>query len=409
MTFVDRLREYIRRVASSPVRQTNLPDRDADVAVYRKHLLTGLERLEQQVEAAEIEKLHAEWTTGDRLASFARAFMAQYVRRFGREAADEAPQDLVKAAIDAQLGLPLSRSLTWRLEIQDAASRAWRMSDISDIGFWWAAEPYALEVRAVRVGEALQITPTAIGRVALELAGIDLVRWLLQVEAEQSLGPRDPWRLSRATAELLVTRRQGRVLRRGPSGPSLATLARLHSMGVLDELFEHESHEWSYAVRDAAVPALEEIAERAETPLRVLAATLLGDDHNTALARAQPTLAILFGEEAATAGIRQARLVAHEVRNSLVPVQVALEGLFSALDLVALDGIDRYRGRIEDGVNRVFKFVDETLRVLTIAAEPAEAFDVSSALRDAVGSFTAGEAEVTETIPAPGDLPPIVG
>lgn len=60
-------------------------------------------------------------------------------------------------------------------------------------------------------------------------------------------------------------------------------------------------------------------------------------------------------------------------------------------------------------MNRVFKFVDETLRVLTIAAEPAEAFDVSSALGDAVGSFPVGDAKLTKTIPAPGDLPPVVG
>src|SRR5262249_24766653 len=194
---------------------------------------------------------------------------------------------------------------------------------------------YALEVRAVRRGEDLRITPTAVGRVALELTGVDLVRWLLQVEAEQSLGRRDPSRSSRATAALLAARRQDTVHKLHLSAPSVATLSRLHSMGLLDELSRRESLLWSYAVRDAAVPVLEEIAGNADTPLRVLAATLLGDDRNAALARAQPTLARLFGEEAAAAGIRQARLVAHEVRNSLVPVQVALEGLFRSLDHAA--------------------------------------------------------------------------
>jgi signal transduction histidine kinase len=407
MGFVDRLRAYLRRAASSTVWETSLPD--IDIALSRKHLLDGLERLEQQLEPVDIEKLHEEWTRGDRLASFVRAFTAYYVDRFGRDATKQRPQDSVNAAIDAQLGLPVSGSLAWRLEIQDAASRVWAMSAISDKSFWWDPEPYALEVHAVRVSEDRRITPTPIGRVALELTGVDLVRWLLQVEAEQSMGPRDPWRLSRETADLLVARRRGTVLERGPHGPSLATLGRLHNIGVLDELFEDESHEWTYAVRDAAVPILEEIAESAETPLRVLAATLVGDDRNTALARAQPTLANLFGEEAAAAGIRQARMVAHEVRNSLVPVQVALEGLFRTLDPLAVEGVERYRGRIDDGVNRVFKFVDETLRVLTIAAEPAEAFDVSSALWDALGSVTAGEAEVTQTVPAPGELPPVIG
>jgi signal transduction histidine kinase len=196
---------------------------------------------------------------------------------------------------------------------------------------------------------------------------------------------------------------------REPTGLSISTLGRLHELGILDKWFEQERYVWSYTVRDAAIPILEEIAGNAETPLRVLAATLLGDDRNTALARAQPTLANLFGEEAAAAGIRQARLVAHEVRNSLVPVQVALEGLFHAIDDVRVEGLDRYRGRIDDGVNRVFKFVDETLRVLTVAAEPADAFDVSSALGDALESFPVADAEIAKAIPVPGDLPPIVG
>ncbi len=409
MTFVDRLREYLRRAASSPVRETRFPNLDVDLPLYRKHLLEGLEHLEQHLDPAEIEKLHAEWTTSDRLASFVRVFTAYHLHRLAPDPIKHPLQDLVKAAIDAQLGLPLTGSLAWRLEIQDSASRAWGMSEISDKSFWWAVEPYALEVRAARRDEDLRITPTAIGRVALELTGIELVRWLLQVEAEQSLGPRDPWRLSRETAAFLVARRQGIVLTRDHSGPSVATLGRLYNMGLLEELSEYENHQRFYIVREAAVPLLEEIADGADTPLRVLAATLLGDDRNAALARAQPALATMFGEEAAAAGIRQARLVAHEVRNSLVPVQVALEGMYRALDHAPVEGVDRYRGRIDDGVNRVFKFVDETLRVLTVAAEPAESFDVTSALRDALGAFAVGEADITQTIPAPGELPPAVG
>jgi signal transduction histidine kinase len=404
MTFVDSLREYLRRAASTSVREVDISS--IDIALARKHLLERMERLEQQLDPVQIEKLHADWNQDDRLGSFVRAVAADRLERHGR---DGMPlQDLVHEAIDARLDLPVSGSLTRRLDILEAAHRAWMRSAFAD-EIWWAEERYALEVRAAQVGDDLRITPTPVGLVALELRGLDLIRWLLQVEAEQSMGPRDPWRLSRATAALLVARPKGSVSRWELSGPSVATLARLFSMGVIDELSRGENNMWSYIVRDAAVPMLEEIASNAETPLRVLAATLLGDDRNAALARAQPTLRKLFGEEAAAAGIRQARLVAHEVRNSLVPVQVALEGMYRALEHIAVEGIDRYRGRIDDGVNRVFRFIDETLRTLAIAAEPAEAFDVSSALSDAVGSFAASEAEVSHTIPAPGQLPPVVG
>jgi signal transduction histidine kinase len=207
----------------------------------------------------------------------------------------------------------------------------------------------------------------------------------------------------------LAANHRGVIGERLPTSPSIETLGRLHAMGVLENLSEQPGQAWSYVVRSASVPILKEIADNVETPLRVLAATLLADDRNTALKGAHPTLVRLFSEEAASVGIRQARLVAHEVRNSLVPVQVALEGLFRALEGDPSDGIDRYRGRIEDGVNRVFKFVDETLRALTVAAEPAESFDVASALGDALESFTTAEVELSRTIPASGALPPIVG
>jgi signal transduction histidine kinase len=411
MFVADELREYLRRVASSSVRQ--IPDSlyDGSTPQYRKHLLSRLEDLEQQLGPARIAELHAEWTNADRLASFVRAVTADHLERFGRDTSIQSIQDLIRSAIDLKLGLPVNGSLAWKLELQGAVERGWSTSNSLFRSMRWDVERYALEIHAVRSGHDLRIAPTPIGRVTLELTGSNLVRWLLHVEAEQSMGLHDPWRLSRSVAGLLAVQARDTVFESDPSALAVSTLYRLWGMGLLEELdFDIErAGRWTYLVRDEAIPILEEIASSAETPLRVLAATLLGDERNASLAKAQPTLAQLFGEEAAAAGIRQARLVAHEVRNSLVPVQVALEGLFQILDRASVDGVDRYRSRIDDGVDRVFKFVDETLRMLTIVAEPAEAFDVSSALGDAVGSFAAGEAEVTRNVQAPGDLPPIVG
>lgn len=419
MFFVEKLREYLRRAASSRVWETNLPE--IDIGAARKHLLDRLEALEGRLEPAKIERLHEEWSSV--LEIFAAKVVAHLLGHFGRSL-KQPLQDLVHTAVDAQLGFPLEGSLTWRLEVQRVAERTW-MESLNEVRnretfesieydhdqVTWpgvSIETYAIEVRAVRAGVDLRITPTAIGRVAMELTGMDLTRWLLQLEAEQSMGLRDRWRMSRDSARFLITTPHGSISEHDPTAPSIWTLGRLHDLGILvmDSL---KGQQWSYTVQDHAIPVLEEIAEGAETPLRVLARALLADDRNIALVNAQPKLAALLGEEAAAAGIRQARLVAHEVRNSLVPVQVALEGLFRAIEPGSAEGLERYRSRIDDGLDRVFKFVDETLRVLTIAAEPVEAFDVSSALGDAINSVATGEAGVARSIPPPSDLPPVVG
>ncbi|HWU89776.1 MAG TPA: HAMP domain-containing sensor histidine kinase [Kofleriaceae bacterium] len=418
MSFVERLRSYLRRAAGSRVWWSSFPE--VDIGVVRKHLLERLETLEEKLESGKIERLHQEWSSV--LELFVHELVADHLNRFGRSV-KQPLQDLVHTAVDAQLGLPLEGTLTWRLEVQQAAKRAWMKAvdeidnqelfeslDPHQITTWPGTpiEAYAAEIRAVRVEADRRVTPTAIGRVALELTGMDLTRWLLQIEAEQSMGFRDSWRMSRDTARFLIKRPHGAIYEHDPTAPSIRTLGRLHDLGLV-VMDSSRQHNWSYTVQDTAIPVLEEIAEGEETPLRVLARALLADDRNTSLASAQPTLAALFGEEAAAAGIRQARLVAHEVRNSLVPVQVALEGLFRALEPGPPEALARYRSRIDDGLDRVFKFVDETLRVLTIAAEPAEAFDVSSALGDAIDSVAVGEVAVARSIPTPSELPPMVG
>lgn len=419
MSFGERLREYLRRAASSRVWETNLLE--VDIGAARKHLLDRLVGLEGRLAPSEIERLHGVWSSA--LECFIHELLTDLLNRFGRSL-KQPLQDQVHIAIDAELGLPLEGALVWRLEIQRAAKRAWseaideaRNQEILESiandpnQAWWPGtiiETYAVEVRAVRAEADFRITPTAIGRVALELTGMELTRWLLQIEAEQSTGLRDRWRMSRDTARFLLGKPRGSVREHDPTTPSIWTLGRLHDLGLI-ALDSSRRYDWSYTVLTTAFPVLEEIAGGAETPLRVMARALLADDRNVALASAQPKLAALFGEESAAAGIRQARLVAHEVRNSLVPVQVALEGLFHALEPHPPEGFDRYRGRIDAGVDRIFKFVDETLRVLTIAAELIEPFDVSAALGDAIDSVTTGEAEVVRSIPTPGELPPVVG
>jgi hypothetical protein len=195
---------------------------------------------------------------------------------------------------------------------------------------------YALEIRAVRgVGDRRQLTP--LGRIALDLPERDVLRWLLTAEVVQSRGPRDQWRLSRTAAAELRTRPHGSRPAwwegEDPFPAGWATMERLSQMGILSlESVEDdrtgEPYSNHYDVSPEALPLLEELASGQDTPFSVLIAALLSDETNAALEPLRPSTARIAAESAATATTRHARMVAHEVRNALVPVQGALDNLY---------------------------------------------------------------------------------
>jgi signal transduction histidine kinase len=84
-------------------------------------------------------------------------------------------------------------------------------------------------------------------------------------------------------------------------------------------------------------------------------------------------------------------MVAHEVRNALVPVKVAADALFEkARSADTSEAVVRAKKRIDDGLKRVFDFVEELLRTAAIAERTPVAFDPVEAIRDAVA---AGQAD----------------
>lgn len=168
-------------------------------------------------------------------------------------------------------------------------------------------------------------------RAILCLSGIDAVRWLLALESTQSLGPMDEWRISSELAAQLLAEPERDVspeeLVNGSWRFSLPTIRRLEAMRLLhydgQDLTRGRTN-FSYAVFDRARPLLEEIAERRATPLAVLADALLRDEVAGTIQRARPDAAVAAQDSVAAASVLQARMVVHEIRNALVPAQVAL-------------------------------------------------------------------------------------
>ena len=85
---------------------------------------------------------------------------------------------------------------------------------------------------------------------------------------------------------------------------------------------------------------------------------------------------------------RHARMVAHEIRNALVPVREAIDDLFAALQREGRAPlVDRHGATITGGVDRIFRFMTEMAQVVERAGPPPEPFDVAAAIEDALAAL----------------------
>jgi signal transduction histidine kinase len=159
-------------------------------------------------------------------------------------------------------------------------------------------------------------------------------------------------------------------------------------MGVL--AYEGEDQIQSFTVFEQSRPLLEEIAEQRPTPFAVLANALLRDEVAQTLDAIRPESARALRESAAEATALQARMVVHEIRNALIPSQVALNRLAREIsDIVPEEPFRRHQSRIDAGIQRALVFADEMLRVANLGVEPAAPFDVAAAVRDAIAGMSA--------------------
>jgi signal transduction histidine kinase len=143
--------------------------------------------------------------------------------------------------------------------------------------------------------------------------------------------------------------------------------------------------------------------------MRLLAHALVQDETQRALTAAQPAFVAAMRTSTAENIARQARMVAHELSNALVPVQVALDGLYELVAPAgASDEVARYRRRIDAGLARAFRFVDQSLAPAALLAGGDEPFDVGACLRDAIAEVNGEARGAVRLVPLPS-LPPALG
>ena len=403
MSFIEDVKNYLERVRRSDVAQVEASPVVLEPDWIRAEVIHVFERLEQapssQASAGDLARTFHEWASDDVAVRFASYISTLLQRSFLRGARREEVENYVRLAIARQFGLPdRAPSRTRELELDRLSAFAWLSSARGHFygnDAWESIPAYALEIRATRrAGDHVELTP--IGNVLLSLTGRDAVQWLLNVEVAQSTGTNDDWRLSRETAVYLLehSRKSSRPLfRTGERAPhSGATLRRLEVFGLLAFDFMHVDGEQLVDVKltDAGQLALEALIASTGTPFSILAATLSQDESLSAIENGPHRALVEAGlGTSALATARQARLVAHEIRNALIPAQVALSSLYGALaDSSAETEITRFRPRIDPGINRVLKFVNDLLKTSELATRPPEAFNLVRALVDAKSSIT---------------------
>lgn len=377
MALLDELRQYLEQPRTAFV---------PDVAAHRKHLVLSLARLEQRPSAEqEVERIHADLS--DRLETFATLIGDMLLDSFCRGETANKLADVIDVAIDREIGLDTttgSRAKDMEVDrIRLLGRRSWRIAAHRDRVF---IDQYALEIRAVKRDGAIRVT-TPIGRMIVDLPPRDALRWVLAAEVAQSHGATDPLRLSSSAAAALLDAPAGEwdMMDEDPREypVSWATMERLSKLGLV--FFDDTGRgTMQYGVLDEGRPLLEEIASGKDTPFILLARALLQDETHAVIGRMQPGV-LVQSESSAAATARHARMVAHEIRNALVPVQSSLEALYRDADRRGVSSIvEEQRDAIDSGIARVFRFLRDIARIADLASASSELFDVTPAVQDAV-------------------------
>jgi hypothetical protein len=294
-SFDGKLREYLTHL--------DLPRlRTVDEHELRKHFLS---RVRELGDRAEVQ--YSSWSP----------HLARVARYIERLPASELPTDPAGA-------------LDWTRRWVDAWLAVGDIPSIDLLEFARLVDPfersdrlemYALENRLVR-REAAELRVTRIGGVFVRLWGREGVRWLLTVEIAQSRGNTDTYRASRDLLERAI---------RGEVRPWFddnhvpwfgfhrETLSRLVEMDVLRELYTGPSEDPELAGYPIN-PAMKDVVQRAleQGPWQAMVTAMLEDEHAVVV---HPV------GRAVDAAIETTRLIAHEVRNALIPVRHQIDAV----------------------------------------------------------------------------------
>lgn len=374
VAFEQDLRTYLEGLDHEAPAEAVSPSRHIDEHDLHRHLLDRLREQSKVAPPIVVERRFGDWSK--ELVPFAR-----YIETLPWQLAPvdrEGASGFARRVLDQAIGcLDADVPLVDRLELQ-------RVVDVFARGV--NPEVYALENQLVRGGRLGQRRLTELGRVFLRLRGKDAVRWLITAEVVQSSGASDRWHASQHLLEEVVSERGGITLWafQGEMPPyTRQTVHRLNDLGVLSEGDPGEYYA-AAAMRDVVQAVLD------PGPWHTAVRALLDDERAVAL----PGAAVSVAE----ATIEQTKLIAHEVRNALIPVRHDMDALRS------LELEPSHRRRIEDarsGVARVLEFVDKMVQASEVITEQPSRCEIGAVVDEALGWIDTGRRVVRLLAPEP--------
>lgn len=390
-SFLEALKTYLQRLTSHKPAST-AAEPPLDPVWARNLLLKTLERVERGeadplVRRGDVTQQLEDWLAGDRVVVFARELQRLMQQSLAPGASLTELRERTAIGLLRWFGLPgalPSRVQTAQLDrlVEEARTLAWQTAQVF-VGLDIVRYAKANRLTVQQDGR-VQVSP--LGQVLQHLEGRDAVRWLLQVEAQQALGLSDPDRLSREAArQLLVVNHWTKDQRDDGCPCNYATARRMRQLGILAVDDNGGPDDWSVSVFGQEL--LEEVASAQQTPLSLLAESLCSDlVHSTVDGmRGRPT-GLHFSAAEATA--RQARMMTHEVRNALLPVQAALDSLYrEVVTLPPVDVLARRRKVIDDGIRGALRFTRSLLQTAELGAKPPQPFEPVHAIGDVLAEL----------------------
>lgn len=392
-SFLEALKTYLQRLTQQKP-SAEAEELSIDPVWARNLLLRTLERVEKgesnlRYSPKELDRQLDDWQQGDRVVVFARE-VARLLKQSLAPTMDDAElRELVALGLARWFSLPgelSSRVLTAQLDrlTNEAKTLAWQTAQVfvgMDVVHYAKANRLTM-----RKEGRIQVSP--LGQVFQRLEGRDAVRWLLQVEIQQSLGPSDPDRLSLDGANLFLRHPKWTLdddtgEDTGPCHPD--TRSRLFRLGLLT-VHQHTSEVEEWSLSAFGQELLAEVTGEDQTPLSLLAKSLCSDLVSSVVEAVHSP--VVLHSSAAEATTRQARMVAHEMRNALLPVQAALDSLYrEVLTLPPSEVLARRRKTIDEGVRGALRFAKELLQTAELGAKPPQPFEVVQAIGEVVDAL----------------------
>lgn len=285
-------------------------------------------------------------------------------------------QDLLDTSGPSSPGLRGQRLIACARKANDRTRAETRQAE----GF--AVSRYADELQLVHtVGGAVTLRPA--GEVFLGLRGRDTMRWLLALEVSAALGEGDRWRIGANRAKGLAKDGYAQFDDGDPAPwPWNYPTQRFEWEGLLKiKPYGDDSGIafWRCRVTPIGAELFGELDQTSGEALRSLARSILADEAHVALHGRPPLVSQVSGLS------RHTKMVAHELRNALVPVQFALKQLRRQLKVD--DSAPESIGSLDTmaaGIERALRFVVETARITSQGAASEELFGALAAVRDAI-------------------------